>query len=417
MTALWLGIALLSLLAIAFVLFPVYRASQQQANVEPEIDRSSLNISIYQERLLELEQEFSAGNLDKENFDSLKLELEKNLLQDVDDTEQTSKAKLKITRQAVVIALLLALLMPVLGLAVYDKYGHSQELQQALNQPADPFNGQKPTIEEAVAELKNRLVQEPENAEGWYLLANTLMGMQDYTGAAEGYANALKYLPEEAEQYAGVNGQYAQALFFANQGQMTDQIRAEVAKTLAREEFEITALGLLGIEAYERSDYRSALEFWGKGLINASGEQADSLKAGMRSARDKLLAAGESVPDMPELAEASIQLMVNLDPSLKDKVTADQPVFIFARPVGGRMPLAAVRLTVADLPAAVTLDDSLAMSPEARLSSADKVEVIARVSTSGEPRPVAGDLSGTISSVAVQGQVDILELSIDQVVE
>ncbi len=138
------------------------------------------------------------------------------------------------------IALLLALLMPVLGWRCMVKYGHSQELQQALNQPADPFNGQKPTIEEAVAELKNRLVQEPENAEGWYLLANTLMGMQDYTGAAEGYANALKYLPEEAEQYAGVNGQYAQALFFANQGQMTDQIRAEVAKTLAREEFEIT---------------------------------------------------------------------------------------------------------------------------------------------------------------------------------
>ena len=81
------------------------------------------------------------------------------------------------------------------------------------------------------------------------------------------------------------------------------------------------------------------------------------------------------------------------------------------------MPLAAKRLTVADLPVSLVLDDSLSMSPDALLSSADQVEVIARISASGEPRPAAGDLSGMISPVAVHDQVDILELSIDQVVE
>ncbi|WP_315981225.1 c-type cytochrome biogenesis protein CcmI/CycH [Aliamphritea spongicola] len=74
-------------------------------------------------------------------------------------------------------------------------------------------------------------------------------------------------------------------------------------------------------------------------------------------------------------------------------------------------------MTVADLPANVILDDSLAMQPQMTLSSVDEVEIIARVSSSGELRPQAGDLTGTISPVAVQQQVDILDLSIDQIVE
>jgi cytochrome c-type biogenesis protein CcmH len=417
MTALWLGIALLSLLAVAIILLPVYRARQSEATTISDVDRRELNITIYQERLSELDAELTAGNLDRDNYDSLKLELERNLLQDVDETESSSAKQLTVTRQSIITAFLLAILIPTAGLALYSHYGRSADLSLAMNQPADPFNGKKPTVDEAISALQDRLKQEPENPEGWYLLANTLMSMQNFKGAAEGYANALKYLPEDAPQYAGVNGQYAQALFFASNGKMNDQIRNQVNKTLALEPFEVTALGLLGIEAYESGNYRDAMEFWQKGLRNATGEQADSLKSGVRSAREKLIAAGEAVPDLPELAETKLELMVSLSPELASRVKPDMTVFIFARPVGGRMPLAAKRLTVADLPVSLVLDDSLSMSPDALLSSADQVEVVARISASGQPRPAAGDLSGMISPVAVHDQVDILELSIDQIVE
>ncbi|MBQ0755646.1 MAG: c-type cytochrome biogenesis protein CcmI [Amphritea sp.] len=417
MTALWLGIALLSLLAVAFVLLPVYRARQSETETLPDVDRRELNITIYQERLSELDAELAAPNLDRDNYDSLKLELERNLLQDVDETENSSTKPLTVTRQAIITAFLLAILIPAIGLAMYSKYGRSGDLSVAMNQPADPFNGKQPTVDEAISALQDRLKLEPENPEGWYLLANTFMSMQNFKGAAEGYANALKYLPADAPQYAGVNGQYAQALFFASNGKMDDQIRSEVDKTLALEPFEVTALGLLGIEAYESGNYLDAMAFWQKGLRNATGEQADSLKSGVRSAREKLIAAGETVPDLPELAEAKLELTVSLSPELASRVKPDMTVFIFARPVGGRMPLAAKRLTVADLPVSLVLDDSLSMSPDALLSSADQVEVVARISASGQPRPAPGDLSGMISPVAVHDQVDILELSIDQIVE
>ncbi|MCV6610669.1 MAG: c-type cytochrome biogenesis protein CcmI [Amphritea sp.] len=415
MTELWLGIALLSVLATAFVLYPLYKARTSQAVIAEDVDRRALNIDIFQERLAELDDEFSAGNLDQENYDALKLELERNLLQDVDDSIESAKETVSVTRQMIVTALLLAILVPSVGLVLYQQYGRADDLSLALNQPADPFNGQQPTLEQAVTELQSRLGNDPENPEGWYLLANTYMGMQRYQDAAESYAKTLKYLPQDAPQYAGVNGQYAQALFFANQGQMNEQIRAEVDKTLSLEPFEITALGLLGIEAYESERYEDAIGFWRKALQNASAEQADSLKSGLRSAREKLIAAGVSVPDMPELESVKLRLAVSIKPELMDRVKPDQPVFVFARPVGGRMPLAAVKLTVADLPTEVVLDDSLAMQPELRLSMAETVEVAARISTSGELRAAAGDLSGILPSVVLNEQTDILDLTIDKI--
>ena len=81
------------------------------------------------------------------------------------------------------------------------------------------------------------------------------------------------------------------------------------------------------------------------------------------------------------------------------------------------MPLAAQRLTVADLPAEVLLDDSMAMMPQAKLSSVDEVEVNAKVSLSGKPEATPGDLFGRVAPVSVRSQNDTLTLVIDQIVK
>ena len=81
------------------------------------------------------------------------------------------------------------------------------------------------------------------------------------------------------------------------------------------------------------------------------------------------------------------------------------------------MPLAAVRLKADELPAEVTLDDSMAMTPRARLSGADQVEVGARISASGDAIPAAGDLIGSVSPIDVGASVQRVEVVIDGVVE
>jgi len=59
------------------------------------------------------------------------------------------------------------------------------------------------------------------------------------------------------------------------------------------------------------------------------------------------------------------------------------------------MPLAVLRSTAAALPLDFSLDDSMAMSPMAKLSAASAVRIEARVSRSGGATPQPGDLVGT----------------------
>jgi cytochrome c-type biogenesis protein CcmH len=91
---------------------------------------------------------------------------------------------------------------------------------------------------------------------------------------------------------------------------------------------------------------------------------------------------------------------VRLSPGIAAKASPDDTVFIFARPAEGpRMPLAVMRKRVRDLPTAFTLDDSMAMTPTAKLSNHAQVVVGARVSRSGNPAVQPGDFEGLSTQV------------------
>ena len=413
MTVLWLGIALLTALAIAIVFWPFLKAGKAQ---QDDADRKLQNITIFRERLEELQQEKLNGSLDDEAFEALKIELERNLL--IDAEEQPAPEVFHARSRSNLLAVtLIAMLVPTMALGLYAKYGRSDDLLLAQNKAADPFEGRTPSLEEAVAKLEDELQQRPENPEGWYMLSSTYLSMGRYEESANGFAQVLKLLPKTSPQYSGVMGQYAQAMFFANGGKMNDKVRQQIKQTLEFEPMEVTALGLQGIDAFEQARYEVAIESWRLALQNAGGAAEGSLRSGIERAVAALEAEGKAVPEMPELAQAQIKVYVSLSEELQARASDDQVVFVFARPVGGRMPLAAARLSVSDLPLELTLDDSQAMTPQARLSSVEEVEVTAKVSVSGQPEAGAGDLVGKLSPVKVRGLDKTLSLVIDQVVE
>lgn len=411
MIELWLGIAVLLCGALAFLFIPFARA-RKRAFHQTAVDRKQQNIDIYNERLAELEREFAANTITEQELEVLRLELQRSLLEDTDTDEPLKHRAVLGTPQLLCLAIM-ALLVPALSLGLYASYGSAALLEVPRTQSAQSQD--MPSVEEAIVMLENELAENSENPEGWYILATTYMNLGEFQKGQAAFEHLLEQMPADAPQYAGVMGQYAQSLYFAN-GKMTDAVRQQVNRTLDIEPLEVTALGLLGIDAFEQKEYADAIAYWRKALQNADAEAASSLKSGIQRAAQEIQQLGQAVPDIPELDIAQVVALVDIDEQQLTQLKPDQPVFVFARAAGQRMPLAAAKLTVADLPARVVLDDSMAMMPQAKLSGYTRVELIARVSLSGEPVASAGDLESPAVLVAV-GTTTPVELQINTIVQ
>lgn len=115
-------------------------------------------------------------------------------------------------------------------------------------------------------------------------------------------------------------------------------------------------------------------------------------------------------------APASVSGKISLSPALVGKASPTDTVFILARAAQGpRMPLAVFRKQVKDLPLEFTLDDSMAMQPQMKISSFDQVVVAARVSKSGGAMSQPGDFEGV--SAAVKPGAKGLNIVIDTIVK
>jgi cytochrome c-type biogenesis protein CcmH len=119
----WIAAALLVLLALAFLLWPLLRLRKVQA----EEDRTALNVALYQERLGELQRQRDAGVLSAEQFEAGRAEAAREL---IDDTQAAPAA----TPRAPLgrgLPLVLAVLLPLLGLGLYLHWGASCTLSLA----------------------------------------------------------------------------------------------------------------------------------------------------------------------------------------------------------------------------------------------------------------------------------------------
>jgi cytochrome c-type biogenesis protein CcmH len=155
---------------------------------------------------------------------------------------------------------------------------------------------------------------------------------------------------------------------------------------------------LAGSASYAESRYKEALSYWELASAQVPPQSPDRqpLDAALSEVRTKL---GLPDPAAQALAATAIRGRVSLSAEARQKFQPDDTVFVFATPLDARMPLAILRLKVRDLPHDFVLDDTLAMSPQARLSGASQVVVRARVSRSGQAQAQADDWGVEISGV------------------
>jgi cytochrome c-type biogenesis protein CcmH len=381
----WLSAGLLLLAALGFLLIPLLRGRKAQA----EEDRTALNVTLYQERVRELEGEHQAGILSAAQLQAGRDDAARELLTDTAGAEIGGKVGV-LGRK---VPLAAALLMPLLGYGLYLHWGAIDAVERART-----FAVQPQSIEAMTARLEASVEDNPESAEGWYFLGRTYMAQERAGEAAKAFERAVGIAGREPE----LLGQWAQALYFAGNKQWTEQLQALTDEALKADPAEATSLGLLGIAAYESARFEEAIGFWER-LVAVLPEQDPSRQAiqgGIARAREQLDPQAATAPTPPAAANApGLTVKVDLAAALRDKVQPSDSVFIFARATSGPpMPLAVKRLTVADLPAEVSLSDSDAMMPQLKLSGFAQVQLVARISRSGNA--TAGEWVGRSQPLA-----------------
>jgi cytochrome c-type biogenesis protein CcmH len=272
-------------------------------------------------------------------------------------------------------------------------------------QPAPPPMTAQAQIAALADQIAQRLQAEPGDAQGWAMLgrARLLQGRLDEAVAALQKAVALQ--PDDPVLLA--DG--ADALAMRNGRRLAGEPMALVQRALQRDPSNPKALSLAGTEAFQRQDYAAAVAYWERVLraAPAGSPFIAHAQAGLAEARRL-----GGLPPAPAAPGATITGTVTLAPALRGKAAPEDTVFVFARAAEGpRMPLAILRKQVKDLPLQFQLDDSLAMSPAAKLSSASRVVVGARVSRSGKAMPQPGDLSGQTPPVNMGAQGLKIEIS------
>lgn len=259
-----------------------------------------------------------------------------------------------------------------------------------------------------VDKLATRMKEHPEDPTGWRLLARAYASMGRFGESVAAFNEAAARAPADAPLLTD----WADALAMQNQS-LQGEASKLVARALALDPKYPKALALAATAALERKDYGGAIDEWRKLKLEfpPGGEEAKQIDAMIAEAD----AARNGAMTSASVDASAITGRVSLDPKLRDRVGAGDTLFIFARAVNGpRMPLAVVRTAANELPRDFRLDDSMAMTPAARLSAAGQVIVEARVSKSGSATPVPGDLQGT--SAAVKPGAHDVSIAIDDVV-
>lgn len=425
----WLILAGLTLLALAFAVPPFFSRHGLAA-----VERKQVNIALYKERLAELEQ----LELPPEQLEQARQELEKDLLQDIATPETSLEAQPRARWGAWVAALL----VPGLAAAVYiaTERHTPQQIQAALERPQQTQHSKgapSMSMEDAVARLEQKLQEQPDNSEGWHMLARSYEMLERYPDAAKAYE---KVLDLGNEDNADLLADYAEALGLAQNSELKGKPTEVLQHVLTLNPEQPKALWLLGMAAVQAEDYPQAIGYWER-LLAALPNDSDAWKSVNGHLQDVRAQAGlpatetvaETTPETAEPAPAvaapatenapaaapgSLSIQVDLSEALKARAPADATVFIYARAAQGpRMPLAIVTRQVKDLPVSVTLDDSMAMMPNMRLSAFPQVIAAARVAFAGSAMPQRGDLIGESAPLAPAQQSGAVPIEIDRVIQ
>ena len=371
--------ALLVVVASMFVLYPFFhsfRDSSSQSSVatarQANVDSYRIQIQLY-DRQLELQEISSVEHQQLVNqAQSLLLVNTNSGVDSVLDRGNSGAWMVPV----------LLIFLPLLTYVFYDDLGAFEDQNIADMLRAQVQASEQRLSDDLIVALQQRVQERPDNVVYWAMLAQSAIDKNDIRQANGYYAEALKSAPGDSFLLA----QYAESLFLIDGSQFTPRVASAVDRAFIADADNSTVLGLKGIEAFGARDLHQAIKYWRQAQRGI--EPNSVVYQGLQSGIDRAMTMIEA-----ELATSS-QVKVSVYLSADDSISAQptQSVFVAALSADGPpVPLAAIKLSFAQLPTQVELSDADALVSDHLLSSASEIRLVARLSATGSATPQPGD--------------------------
>lgn len=415
-----LVVFILLILAIIWGHFIVSNRNNEQDETLTSEFRENTNVDLYHEHKAEIEKDYAEGAIDEESYQYLLAELDKGLLQDIDQAK-SSTAELSQKRQLGLLwPAMLSVFVLIFSLVFYNQHGALDQLSQS---PPSPADSEQMQMHQQMEALIKQAEADPQNAQTWYSLGQAYVGLGRFDKALEAFDKVIAIEGDHADLY----GAKAQALYYQEEQKITPQVQAFIDKALSLDAQDPSTNILLGMHNFMEQNYQQAVGYWeivinsGRSTVNVEAlkEAVAEAKnrAGMTSPESNAQLSGKQVNNA-DVTGPKLTVSVTLSDKIVEQLsqTEDRVVFIYAVPAQGpRMPVAAVKMMASDLPADVILSDATAMSPQAKLSDANVVHVYAVVSKLGGAGIKPGDFKAEQTNVNVTTTNEI-SLVVDSIV-
>ncbi|UOB72730.1 c-type cytochrome biogenesis protein CcmI [Pseudoalteromonas sp. APM04] len=415
MILMWACFALLTLIALAFVMLPFLQKERVKTithNANAEL------ISIYEQRLVDLKTDLDNQRIDDANYSESIVELKRRLLNELSPEKSLiSKGNNRIfalTGGAFVIALS----------GIFYSLTGSQQQISAWHDAMDNLTeygeravmqkGEQLTQNELQAfalALRTKLSRSGDDEMAWMLLGRVAMSLNEFDMAQQSFDKALRMNPDNKQVLIS----YSQILLLEGSEANMTRAAGMLSKVLNAEPTNLDAISLLALIAYERKDWPQAKAAFE--VLLASMEKNDS-RYGLISQRiaDIELQMQSEGSVMLVTKANSIAVTVNVASELINKLPEKGTLFVFAKAANGSpMPIAAVKLTSYSFPVTVELNDSTAMVEGMNLSSAEDIIISARISLDDSVMPSSGELEGHSGSLKRES-VSEYQLKIDTLI-
>lgn len=283
---------------------------------------------------------------------------------------------------------------PVIATVAFVIVGVAVAVYAYQGSPDTPSADETPSpadIGEMVAALAARLEDEPNDTEGWKLLGRSYLTLNDYDAAVRAFEKAVAL---EQSQNAQTLVDLGGAMLARDDSRLEAGSIALFESALALEPNNPAALFYGGLTALQRGNTELAADRW---EILLALNPPDNVRAIIEA--QVVEWRGDTAPaEKPQsTAGTALTVAVSADEAATSNLPPDTTVYLIARdPQQPSPPIAVARRTLAELPATIQLDDGDAMIPGRELSAFEKVELIARISISGEPVAQSGDWFASI---------------------